>query len=73
MICNIVSILPRKYDCATELSKPTNCEEKEIMKQKHVCYFVMNNGCIEEKYDFCEISQRDENYFGWRGYGEYDA
>lgn len=41
-------MLPREYDCATEVSEPTDYEEEEIMKHKLVCYFIMNNGCIEE-------------------------
>lgn len=48
VLCNVVSVLQRDYDCATEVSEPTDYEEEEMMKHKLVCYFVMSNGCIEE-------------------------
>ena len=46
--CNVVSLLPREYDCAIEVSEPTNYEEEEMMTHKPVCCFVMKNGYIEE-------------------------
>lgn len=29
-----------------------DCEEEEMAKYKPVCYFLMNNGCIEEQKAF---------------------
>lgn len=55
MLCNVISVLPREYNCAIEVSKPTDSEEEEeIMKHKPVYYFVMNNSCIEEHIAFFE-------------------
>lgn len=54
MLCNVVLVLPREYDYATEVCEPTDCEEEEMMKHKHVCYFFMNNNCIKEHNTFFE-------------------
>lgn len=48
----MVSVLPREYDCATEVSEPSDCEDEEMTKHNHVCYFVKNNCCIEEHNSF---------------------
>lgn len=48
----MVSVLPREYDCVTEVIELVDCNEEEMAKHKPVCYFVMNNGCIEEKNAF---------------------
>lgn len=52
MLCNMVSVLPREYDCAIEVSEPTSYVEEEMMNHKPVCYFVMNNGFIKEHNTF---------------------
>ena len=44
----MVYVLPREYDCVTEVVEPEDCEEEEMDKHKLVCYFVMDNECIEE-------------------------
>lgn len=48
VIYNVVSVLPWEYDFVTEVKEPVECDEKETVKHKSVCYFMMNNGCIEE-------------------------
>lgn len=48
ILCNVVSILPTDYDFVNEVAEPEDCDEEEMERHKHVCYFVMNNGCIEE-------------------------
>lgn len=51
---NIVHVLPKEYDCVTEVAEPEDCEEEEMAKHKSMCYFVMDNGCIEEHNAFFE-------------------
>lgn len=54
VIFNVVSVLPTKYDYVIEVTKPMDYDEEEMAKQKHVCYFVINNGCIEDQNAFFE-------------------
>lgn len=54
VICNMVSLISREYDCVIKVSKPVDYEEEETTRPKHVCYFVMNNGCIKEQNVFLE-------------------
>lgn len=37
VIRNVVSMLPRDYDCVTKVTKLVDCDEEEIAKHKHVC------------------------------------
>lgn len=53
-LCNVVSVLPRDYDCVTWVVEPEDCEEEEMAIHMPICYFVMNNGCIEEHNTFFE-------------------
>lgn len=46
VLCNMVSVLPREYDCVTVVVEPKYCEEEEMVRHKPVCYFMMNNSCI---------------------------
>lgn len=54
VLCNMVSILPREYDCVIEVVEPEDCKEEEMARHKLVCYFVMKNGCIQEQNSFFE-------------------
>lgn len=54
VICNVVSVLPREYVYVTEVTEPVDCDEEVMANHKPMCYFVMNNGCIEEKNVFFE-------------------
>lgn len=54
IICNVVSVLPREYDCVTKMTELVYCNEEKMAKHKLVCYFVMNNCCIKEKNVFFE-------------------
>lgn len=54
ILCNMVSVLPREYGCVTEVAEPEDYEEDDMARHKLVCYFVMNNNCIEEKNVFFE-------------------
>lgn len=49
VLCNMVFVLPKDYDCVTKVDEPEDCEEEEIAKHKPLCYFMMDNRCIEEQ------------------------
>lgn len=52
--CNVVSVLPREYDEVMEVEEPKDMGEIEMAKHKLVCYYIMNNGCVEERNTFFE-------------------
>jgi hypothetical protein len=54
VICNVVSVLPRDYDRVMEIEDEGDEMEEETMAHKPVCYYVMNNGCVEEQNAFFE-------------------
>lgn len=47
-------VLPKEYDCVTEVDELEDYEEEEMAKHKPMCYFMINNGCIEEQNAFFE-------------------
>lgn len=55
MLCNVFYVLYREYDCVIEIARIEDLKEEELAKQKPICYFVMNNRCIEEQNAFFEI------------------
>lgn len=55
IIYNMVSILPDEYNLVSKVPD-RNQEEIEMASHRPICYFVMNNGCIEEKIVFFERS-----------------
>lgn len=50
--CNMVSVLPRKYDQVMEVEEPEDTAEVEMARHMQVCYYMMNSGCIEEQNAF---------------------
>jgi hypothetical protein len=45
---NVVSILPLEYDVPTEINEvEEDFEALELADHKSVCYYVMENGCVE--------------------------
>lgn len=50
----MVSVLPREFNQITEVEDNDSITEREMSAHKPVCYYVMNNGCIEEKNAFFE-------------------
>ncbi|WJX55947.1 hypothetical protein P8452_41659 [Trifolium repens] len=49
VIC-VVSILPSEYDVQTEITElETDFDQLEMADPKPICYYVMNNGCIEKQ------------------------
>ena len=51
---NVVSILPVEYDCPTELNDSVDADAEEMALYKPTCYFVMNNGSVENQDAFFE-------------------
>lgn len=52
--CNVVPILPREYDRVIEVEEPEDLTEMEMARHTPVCYYIMNNGCVEEQNSFFE-------------------
>ena len=46
--CNMMSVLLRKYDQVMEVEEPEDAKYVQMARHKPVCYYVMNNGCVEE-------------------------
>lgn len=55
---NVVSVLPKEFDQIIEVEDTDNITKMEMVVHKPVCYYVMNNGCMEEQTAFFE--QPDE-------------
>ena len=52
--CNVVSVLPHEYNQETEIEDQDEVDEEEMAKHKLVCYYVLNNGAVEEQNAFFE-------------------
>lgn len=52
--CNVVSVLPREYDQVMEVEEPEDATDLEMVRHRTVCYYIMNNGCAEDKNAFFE-------------------
>ncbi|KAK2436375.1 hypothetical protein QL285_021373 [Trifolium repens] len=49
-VIRVVSILPSEYDVQTEVTElETDFDQLEMADPKPICYYVMNNDCIEEQ------------------------
>ena len=46
--------MPREYDRITEVENMDANAEAEMAAHKPVCYYVMNNGCVEDQDAFFE-------------------
>ncbi|MCI51174.1 hypothetical protein A2U01_0072418, partial [Trifolium medium] len=49
IICNVVSVLPREYDVWSMSDREQEFYEPPLADFKPVCYYIMNNGCVEEQ------------------------
>ena len=49
ILVNAVSILPAEYDCLTEVEDSVDIDAEEMALHKLTCYFVMNNGSVENQ------------------------
>lgn len=52
--CNMVSVLPREYDQVMEVEEPKGMAEMDMARHKPVCYYIMNNDCVEDQNVFFE-------------------
>lgn len=52
--CNVVFVLHMEHDQVIEVEETEEANEGEMAKYKPVCYYIMNNGCIEEHNFFFE-------------------
>lgn len=59
MIYNVVLILPIEYDCPTKVKELEECDEQEMARHMPVCYYVMDNGCVEEHNAFFKRPDKD--------------
>lgn len=48
ILVGVVSVIPREFDRITKVEDTDNITEREMVAHKQVCYYVMNNGCVEE-------------------------
>jgi hypothetical protein len=48
-VCNVVYVLPREYDLWSFSDREEEFVEPPLAEFKPVCYYVMENGCIEEQ------------------------
>ena len=54
IMVNVVFVLPKEYDQMVEVEETEWEVEQEMDKHRPICYYVMNNGCVEEKNAFFE-------------------
>lgn len=47
-------VLPREYHQVTKVKEPEENINDEMTRHRLVCYYVMNNKCMEEQNDFFE-------------------
>lgn len=50
----MVSVFPREYNQVMEIKEPKDATDLEMVRHRPVCYYVMNNGCMEEQNAFFE-------------------
>lgn len=50
----MVSVFPREYDQVMEIEEPEDATDLEMARHIPVCYYVRNNGCVEEQNTFLE-------------------
>lgn len=55
-ICNMISLVPIKYDTITEVTKEEEDElAEEMSNHKPLCYYVMEYGLVEEEKAIFEL------------------
>src|ERR1051325_2936516 len=60
--CNVVSVLPCEYNQETEVYASEETDEDEMARHRPVCYYVMNNGAVEEQNAFFEKPDEGMKY-----------
>ncbi|KAI5425884.1 hypothetical protein KIW84_031635 [Lathyrus oleraceus] len=53
-LIGVVSVIPREFDRITKVDDNDNITEREMAAHKPVCYYIMNNGSVEEQNAFFE-------------------
>jgi len=53
LVC-VVSVLPIEYDVPSEVSEAESDFTKEMAIHRPLCYYVMNNGCVEDQHALFE-------------------
>lgn len=59
ILVGVVLVMPREFNQITEVEDTDSNTKREMAAHKPVCYYVMNNGCIEEKNAFFERPGED--------------
>src|SRR3954471_6141783 len=54
ILVNVVSILPQEFNILTEAGDVDETAAAEMALHRPTCYFVMNNGSIENQDEFFE-------------------
>jgi len=50
IMCNFVSVLSVEYDVPSEIDEVESDFTEEMAHHKPLCYYVMNNGCVENQH-----------------------
>jgi hypothetical protein len=50
IVCYVVSVLPVKYDVPSEVNEVESDFTEQMAAHKPLCYYVMNNGCVEDQH-----------------------
>jgi hypothetical protein len=50
IVCNVVSMLPAEYDVLSEVNEIESDFTEEMANHKPICYYVINNGCVENQH-----------------------
>jgi hypothetical protein len=50
IVCNVVSVLLVEYDVPSEVNEVESDFTEEMAIHKPLCYYVMNNGCVEDQH-----------------------
>jgi len=50
IMCNVVSVLPIEYDVPSEMDEVESDFTEEMAHHKPLCYYVMNNGCVQNQH-----------------------
>jgi len=53
LVC-VVSVLPIEYDVPSEVGEVESDFTKEMAIHRPLCYYVMNNGCVEDQHALSE-------------------
>lgn len=52
ILVRVVSVMPREFDRIIEVEDNDSITENEMAVHKPMCYYVINNDCVEEQNSF---------------------